>query len=385
MIFLFLKQGEIGGTDFLLDRAGEWFAKKDNKSIKACKKVDLSIKYDVVIVPSSEIFTFLKYAIKGMKYEKLMIWNMGHGAFSAGFLSRNCWNSWLSKIVKPLFGLFLKRLLNHNAVIFTDSVGCNYDFYNLYNRCYESVDDLIVPIAIKKSIDFFSESSFSEELGLNCVWLGRVSADFKVAPLLDVIKILNSTSEINVDNFYIIGSGDGLEYLKSSVEVLKPSFNITYIDFISVEEIFKFLKVNGVNIGFAMGTSALEIAKNGVPTIILPAYSMNEKKVENKYRFVQQSLGFSLGEFFLHGNYPSQPMVDLLDLIIGMNKEGRYNYGVESRKYTEYFYEDSVFEILNEKILGAKKYRLSLIDYSIFAFLLLKKKLKELIVRGRVK
>ncbi|MFT4941422.1 MAG: hypothetical protein ACI88A_004491 [Paraglaciecola sp.] len=70
-------------------------------------------------------------------------------------------------------------------------------------------------------------------------------------------------------------------------------FNIDFIENISPSELVKVI-VDNTDIGFAMGTSALELSSHGVPTI-LADFSKNKFPDDYKYKWLYQADAYTLG------------------------------------------------------------------------------------------
>ncbi|PLX67352.1 MAG: hypothetical protein C0602_10540 [Denitrovibrio sp.] len=127
---------------------------------------------------------------------------------------------------------------------------------------------------------------------LNCIWIGRIG-DFKVHILIYVLKKLNELAEKNNLNikFLIAGMGEFLELLKESVKDL-DKITINYVDYIAPDNLKDYLRE--MDIGFAMGTAALDLAKYGLPTVLLDfAY----ENIEDDYKFdwIYNTKNYTLG------------------------------------------------------------------------------------------
>jgi len=114
---------------------------------------------------------------------------------------------------------------------------------------------------------------------LNCIWIGRI-ADFKVHILLYTIKRLEKYTidkDINC-TFTIVGDGEYLEYLKDKLKDIH--INIVYINYMEEKDISELLK--DIDVSFCMGTSALDTAKYGVPTVLL---DFTYEEIVQDYKF----------------------------------------------------------------------------------------------------
>ncbi|MCR8913714.1 hypothetical protein FDP08_05820 [Marinobacter panjinensis] len=383
-----LKQGVFGGTDELLDRAMTWFSENGYDCDPITESFHGQHFYDCILLPTSEISRLGRYYLRGLRFKKLLVWSMGHGAFGAAFYNRKFETSFMKFFLRVFPALYLRKLFRLHAIVFTDLVGLNYELYTTgYNRKLLSPESLIVPIAIKGRGRPIIECGKSQNrLVVNCCWIGRVSHDFKVEPLLDLLKELNQLmgEDLSVKTFYVIGSGDAISYLRTEVKLMNLRFAIRFIDFIPPGKLDNFMNQH-VDLSFVMGTAALDSSKMCIPTIVVKPYSILDKshgKVNHreKYRFVFNSKGFSLGEFPDLNVIPSQPDSDLQDIMDYLKEQGVYNVSIKCRKYSEKFFEDEVFSKLVRKLKGAKDYEKTFLDYFLLIFFISKAFLKRLMV-----
>ena len=141
-------------------------------------------------------------------------------------------------------------------------------------------------------IENIKENYIPNDQKLNCIWMGRI-ADFKVHILLYTLKKLNvmATEYKKEIVFTIVGNGKYLDYLLEEIKTLK-NIKIKYIDYVNPNNLKEFLKV--FDIGFAMGTAALDFAKFGLPTVLLD-FAYEEIKKEYKFDWLYNTKNFTLG------------------------------------------------------------------------------------------
>ncbi len=126
---------------------------------------------------------------------------------------------------------------------------------------------------------------------LNLGWVGRI-ADFKVSILN---KVINDAYDFSVENnrniiFHIVGSG---EYENNVINRASKYFKIKKIPHIQPNDLNEFML--SLDILFAMGTSALDGAKLGLPTVMLD-YSYFKVSNSYLYKFFYETDGFCLGQ-----------------------------------------------------------------------------------------
>lgn len=206
---------------------------------------------------------------------------------------------------KPFFKFLLKKTVLRNEYSRTDKLvkylsenkslyvmddSCNDVFYSYFNFKIKNYLPVVIPDNKFSLINNFYSRKAEE---INCVWLGRLDGEFKssilIRTLIDTNKYAQKESKSIV--FRIIGDGPGYD----EILVLSKTLDSIKIQFMlerKGEDLKKILIDS--NIGFAMGTSALEIAACYVPTVLLDAsYSV----VSNvyKYQWLFEVKGYTLG------------------------------------------------------------------------------------------
>ena len=108
-------------------------------------------------------------------------------------------------------------------------------------------------------------------------------------------------------------------------------------DWLSHEELNTIL-LERVDVLFAMGSSALLGASLGVPTVVVQPYSHERERKLKNYRWIDETIGHSLGEFPNIICKPDQPRKTFLELFISDNLQTRSRLSKEfSRKFDEHF------------------------------------------------
>lgn len=238
---------------------------------------------------------------------------------------------------------FVKHLLDNNALIFMD--------HENVKSTEESVGFVIdnpvyIPIpAERKEI----RKIVPRENGrsLHFCWIGRI-VDFKyfiLKRLLDDLSILADHSSIEF-KFTIVGDGSHLPQLKAHCNKI-DSYDVTFLAHLE-ESLLDDLLVNHVDVLFAMGTSALEGAKFGVPTILLDiAYA--DVPQTYVYRWLYRRDGSTLGETlrsFSDQGFGYQSLKLLLDEFLDEEK-------VVSQRTYAYFVKNHSMEEIRVRLLAA--------------------------------
>lgn len=342
-----LYQSEFGGTNFLLEKLSLWMSynRVDIIEIESAKKNKIILDY--IILPTSEISSIFPHILQGLKFKDYIIWSMGHGAYRASFVNERDLKK--SKIIKFLFravisiaNIFLRRLLKNKRIIFTDYVGLSHDIGNIGS--YEQYKNLVFPIVIERS-DLIHQKKIPLRFG----WVGRIDNDFKVGPLLSLLHDLNQLHRdgmIYVNEFSIIGNGNAMDLIND--EIQKLSFSVKLLGVVPNEKLS--IEINNkIDVLFAMGTSVLEGAKISLPSIIVNPFSLGASE-QSGYRWIYDSIGYSLGEFSLGDIYPIQRKMKLNVILSELMQFGYEYHANKSYEYVESFYSDTVFEALVQLI-----------------------------------
>lgn len=152
-----------------------------------------------------------------------------------------------------------------------------------------------------------------ESRPLSVCWVGRLS-DFKTPILLYTVRRLSDLARRKsiAIRFHIIGDGPD-EALVRGLNVDHDHFRLTREGVIAGEDLDSFL-LDRIDVLAAMGTSALEGAKLGVPTVLLDA-SYGAVNGDYRFRWLFESRDFGLADLmdathFARGN-------DSLERVIG--------------------------------------------------------------------
>lgn len=187
---------------------------------------------------------------------------------------------------------FTEYIFNQDALVFMDLVNVKTTsrFLNI-----ELNAPSYVPVGIAGAKDLLVSRDLKNDLRkiVRVAWIGRV-VDFKYYSLHYALEALNELVDRLGLSFEItiVGSGDYESKLKQ--EVLKLSkLQLAFIENIEPSKLDQFL-LGKVDLLLAMGTSALEGAKLGVPTILLDiAYSPVSK--DYCFKWLYQQSGYTLG------------------------------------------------------------------------------------------
>jgi hypothetical protein len=305
---------------------------------------------------------------------------MGILAFQGGFYNQLN-NSLAHKIfnfpLRVLANKLLSSLLADRAVIFTDEVAMNSDIQDL-KYIPSDVNDLIFPVPI--DVKCVAPSYVFQARPRRFMWIGRVDNDFKILPLLRIIRDVSSAQKRGVLNgeleFTIIGSGNSDDLLQKAI-TLTAGIKFIWKGKVPLSELPDLLTKN-VDVLIAMGTSALEGARSGIPTVIVQPFSHQEQEPEFAYRWIHQTVGHSLGEFPWVQLKPAQPKCNFDSLWGAATLD---ELSLKSFAFSQKFNSDDVFSKLVArplpKVLSSKSVLLLRIHSAIYR---LKRQLRRLML-----
>lgn len=241
---------------------------------------------------------------------------------------------------------FIDLLMRRSALVFMDgpNVKITERFLGLKLK-----NPKYLPVAMNSHpgiAGLHRQSKPEENKRLRITWLGRL-VDFKFFPLLNFLQLLDATqpelkSAISVN---IIGSGDYHFDLRQRVRELK-NLEFNFIEHVCPNDLPSFIFEN-TDLMIGMGTSSLEGARLGIPSLLLDA-SYGPVSEGYKFKFLYERSDYSLADFLDKGDVGSggRTIAEILTLI-------KNDFASESAKTLEYFCE-------NHEIEGAAS---KLIDY----------------------
>ncbi len=184
---------------------------------------------------------------------------------------------------ETLTGL-LSLISDNDAEFYCDKA--HWDAQEVYGVKFR---EIYVPITIPERKEILSKDLVDPNV-INIAVVGRLVID-KVYAITDLIdNIIEDYQPGNTINIYVIGDGDSKKLL---VNYPKPDYiNLLFCGTLRIDEINNVLSTK-VDILFAMGTSVLEGASAGLPSVIIP----NDVKTFhcNRYTYLYECNSFLLG------------------------------------------------------------------------------------------
>lgn len=152
---------------------------------------------------------------------------------------------------------------------------------------------------------------------LRLVWIGRL-VDFKVHSLLFLAQQLAASAMARRVTLVIVGTGDEAVATLDKVRALGLKLDIR--GEMSPDDLCRLLETEA-DLVVAMGTSALEGARLGIPTVLIDA---SYSPIQNGYRFrwLYQTRGFCLGRVLENGRDYSDEGMAIGELLQRLPAEG---------------------------------------------------------------
>jgi len=258
---------------------------------------------------------------------------------------------------------FIKLSIKNNSLMFMDSSNLYNTYFKLNLKNSKDVEFLPIPVRLSKK-----NKKINGNKVLSVSWVGRVEG-FKFNILIYILnKLSKYCFEKNIEiHFHLIGDGTLLEEVKkikfsNNLLKIKVYGNLNYKDLI-------ILLYDKVNLSFAMGTSALDSAKIGIPTILVD-YSF--KKIKNyKFRWIFDTENFDLAHEIENNEYRGP--VYSLNEIINQYLKDKKKLSIKSKKYVLEKHDINILSKTFLKKISNSKLEFGKIDKRILKKSLLRK------------
>lgn len=313
---------------------------------------------------------------------KLFYWELHPYALieQLGFskVYKNSSLGWLSKLLlhtierrnKKILEAFITEASEANGFVFM--CGKNYEF----NRQFFSFSQSkFLPIPIMMNNDISAAASVPKKNSdiVKICWLGRISTQ-KIQLVELILKDLQLLDNVA---FSVIGSGNSIASLKSISEGY--DFKVDFVGTLSRDKLNAYIREN-VDVGIAIGTSSLEFAKLGVPTLIMPGVDEFQKFNDRKYDWLSNSRNFDLCTTLRHNNR-CRSMSEVIDEY----RQNSHNLGESSLEYAKTNHSFDSIYLRFEKIIEEDSFayqdakRIGLFDLNNSLALKAKRSLKKIV------
>lgn len=302
------------------------------------EKVQL-LKNSILIAPLSYIdIVNSKFKLSQNNY--FFFWSI-HPMNIAGKIKRRNYY-FMSNNNRRKLGVLLKELSDIGVVKYMDF--SNYlSASKVFSFDLNNIQYLPIPIDNNNIIDKNDIKKRNVLINkISFLWLSRLDSD-KINTLLTFMNELEVSSKINSIVLYVVGDGTELVNLKRKSP--KYNYDIVFLGKKHGNELDSFIDSN-VDIGLAMGTSALEIAKRGKPVIVKGLLSkVHDAGKLNDYIFLHEEYGFSLGTPDKKDEFQTSFQTKLTEAI--------RNYDEVAIKSYEYTIENHLLISVSSKLIDA--------------------------------
>jgi len=183
-------------------------------------------------------------------------------------------------------------LLNSGSLVFMDKPNSDL-FFRFYKKI--KIEPKYLPVPLKSLFNKRIEYSFTPNKNqIHFFWVGRLSNQ-KLPALRQVIRDLMNLKINKQIYFSVVGKDISLFGCSQLIQLARKRMTVRFLGEIDEKNLPNILK-KSCDLLFAMGTSALEGSRIGIPTILLDQISSNIEKAEGKYIWVHETVGYSLGK-----------------------------------------------------------------------------------------
>jgi hypothetical protein len=172
----------------------------------------------------------------------------------------------------------IQLLCRNDAVIFAEKKGL--ELFNQHGCFFDS--NKIVPVPINCTENFFFKNYKGRNKVLRIGYIGRADK-WKIMPLRKLVEDLARIGTCADIYIYTENKNRYMQYLP-----IVPNINYAFISGLYGVQLEQSIMCNKIEIGYSMGTSALEFGRIGIPTI-LADFSSKEFPRNYKYRFLHYS------------------------------------------------------------------------------------------------
>jgi glycosyltransferase involved in cell wall biosynthesis len=327
------------------------------------KNMKVSVPKDSVLIMQTFVPYYWPEELELSNEQRLFFWNLHPqnlipSLLPIPFLRELPMNNFgiyqfTSVFYKRLFSnlrAYVKLLLDTDSLYFMDKSNLDftskYLFIDIENQHY-----LPVP-AVSSEIDVISNEDFLLGETIHIGWVGRL-CDFKSYILVYAINKISEIATRFKDKkfvYHIVGDGPYLEYIKNNIK-LSATVSVIFHGSLPHDKLDDFVN-NNFDIVTAMGTSALEGAKLGKPTILLD-FIFKEVKKDYKFRMLYNTKEFDLAHLITESDYEAGN-----DSLFGIINEILSDYSLHSNRSLEYFRSnhsiENVSDMLIKKALNSK-------------------------------
>lgn len=235
---------------------------------------------------------------------------------------------------------FISKAMNLNGISFMDSsnLESTIKFYSI-----KKANCTFLPITTSNYIKG-NDTCNKNLTEIDISWVGRI-CDFKIHILnYLILRLSEAANKLETKiNLHIIGDGPLIDKI-SFKNYLSSYFGVTILGSLNKVDLDNYLRSN-VNINAAMGTSALESAKFGIPTILL---DFDYKKINKlyKFRWLYDTKDYNLGHLISSSESISEGY-ELFDMLVDLIN----NQKIISEKTYDYYTSNHSLKAVTKQLI----------------------------------
>tara|TARA_B110000008_G_scaffold27841_4_gene25011 strand:- start:4272 stop:5507 length:1236 start_codon:yes stop_codon:yes gene_type:complete len=309
----------------------------------------LFIDLDIVIMQSILPFA-MRPEIQFSTNTRLMFWNLYPDNLTPNLYPFVIVRKYYPNIYRNILSIFWKRKLKLMRDFVENAIQLNslsfMDSSNLNTTNFFLSTDIsnvsFLPIACSNGVkrEEVLNKDFTE---LNFSWIGRI-CDFKINILnYLILKLSEAAKKLKLKvNLHVIGDGPLIHKLNSN-NYLHKFFNVILLGTLDMSKMNLYLN-SKIDINASMGTSVLESAKFGIPSIVL---DISNKPINFKYKFrwLHDTKNYDLAHLIKKSDDMSKSY-ELTDII----SEFIVNSKILSEKSFNYYASNHSLEAVSENL-----------------------------------
>lgn len=314
--------------------------------------VGMAIKDGILLTPASMVFDLHNLSFLHGRL-KVLFWVVNPTNIYPVYpglgrlLNRNqALRDWVYQFIMPREISRIKCIYNYcidrHGLVFMDR-SCVH-FNRRYIKSTNNIEYLQIPLELNLDINISNKNRINNSSRIG--WVGRIDFKMKLPVLKIILKDADKYfSQIGcVGEFHVIGDGDGFNDLFAHSKNFR-NLNITFHGVISNDRLSDILLEN-VDVLFAMGTSALEGASLGIPTVLVDVCTTTH--IDYRYRWLFESLDYTLGYVIGNNNdIPSESIMSFENLMLDLNERPN----VLSNLCRKYVRENHDINVVGQKLL----------------------------------
>jgi len=235
--------------------------------------------------------------------------NPGILFYSVNITSLPVANLYFNKIhFKSLTRKLVKKIADKGGLVFVDEFAKEENEKALGVTIKNPVY-LPIPVEVPAENEWKKQDKECSDLVLT--YVGR-AADWKIFPVRKVLKDINNADLGNRKFIFHIITDSATEFEKGLAGIDNKTVAIRYHENLPPKQLNDFLVKNSC-LHFAMGTSALDGAKLGIPTVLLD-FSFEEFPDDYRYSFLFSTRKYSVGGRAEDAVLKGYTMADLISL-----------------------------------------------------------------------